>query len=288
MNPTLDRVLEDHLNWRKDEVLVDYEKDGLTNENYTVTRNTEKFVIRIPNEKSTKYLGINREAEFTTLESVQSLGICPEVVFFDPSTGVMISRYINGRKIGMEEMKLESNLARATALIKSVHGLEEIPYSFSPYNDIAHRIAIARERNIQLPEALGKFEKKLEEIRIDREKDASAKGLCHNDPFYNNFLDDGALRLLDWEYAGMGDTFFDLAAISYFFSEDQKRRMLELYFGEYSESNRAKLEKMTYVVSFWNGMWAVLQEDICGNNGSYRGMANYIFDNLEKHVFHLP
>ena len=35
---------------------------------------------------------------------------------------------------------------------------------------------------------------------------------CHNDLLTANFLDDGErLRILDWEYAGMGDRFFDLA-----------------------------------------------------------------------------
>ena len=38
---------------------------------------------------------------------------------------------------------------------------------------------------------------------------------CHNDLLTANFLDDGTrLRILDWEYAGMGDRFFDLANFS--------------------------------------------------------------------------
>ena len=35
---------------------------------------------------------------------------------------------------------------------------------------------------------------------------------CHNDLLNANFIDDGArIRIVDWEYAGMGDPFFDLA-----------------------------------------------------------------------------
>lgn len=278
----LNNLIENRLGWRRDEVLVEYEPDGLTNENYTISRNGERFVIRIPNEDSTRLLGINRSAEFRALEAVKTLGIGPEVVHFDPSSGVMISRYIDGRKISSEAMKSESNIARTTKLLKAVHQLEAIPFSFSPYDDIVNRIAVARKREIRLPEGLGELEKKLEEIRQEREKDTSARGLCHNDPFYNNFLDDGTLKLLDWEYAGMGDIFFDLAAMSSFFSEDHKRRMLELYFGEYSELNRMKLAQMAFVVSFWNGMWAVLQEDICGNKGTYGEMVKHIFDSLKK------
>ena len=34
---------------------------------------------------------------------------------------------------------------------------------------------------------------------------------CHNDLLNANFIDDGErIRIVDWEYAGMGDPFFDL------------------------------------------------------------------------------
>ena len=34
---------------------------------------------------------------------------------------------------------------------------------------------------------------------------------CHNDLLNANFIDDGArIRIVDWEYAGMGDRWFDL------------------------------------------------------------------------------
>ena len=38
---------------------------------------------------------------------------------------------------------------------------------------------------------------------------------CHNDLLNANFIDDGArIRIIDWEYAGMGDPFFDLGNFS--------------------------------------------------------------------------
>ena len=38
---------------------------------------------------------------------------------------------------------------------------------------------------------------------------------CHNDLLNANFIDDGArIRIVDWEYAGMGDPFFDLGNFS--------------------------------------------------------------------------
>ena len=38
---------------------------------------------------------------------------------------------------------------------------------------------------------------------------------CHNDLLNANFIDDGRrIRIVDWEYAGMGDPFFDLGNFS--------------------------------------------------------------------------
>ena len=43
----------------------------------------------------------------------------------------------------------------------------------------------------------------------------AAERPCHNDLLTANFIDDGTrIRIVDWEYAGMGDVFFDLANFS--------------------------------------------------------------------------
>jgi thiamine kinase-like enzyme len=39
------------------------------------------------------------------------------------------------------------------------------------------------------------------------------QALCHNDLVCQNVLEGDGLALIDWEYAGMGDPFFDLAIV---------------------------------------------------------------------------
>lgn len=57
----------------------------------------------------------------------------------------------------------------------------------------------------------------------------------------------------------MGDLFFDLASVSYFFAPEQKDYLLECYFGAVTEIARHTLEQLWYVVAFWNAAWALLQ-----------------------------
>ena len=48
--------------------------------------------------------------------------------------------------------------------------------------------------------------------RIEQLRRAAPERPCHNDLLNANFIDDGRrVRIVDWEYAGMGDVFFDLA-----------------------------------------------------------------------------
>ena len=58
---------------------------------------------------------------------------------------------------------------------------------------------------------------------------------CHNDLLNANFIDDGTrIRIIDWEYAGMGDPFFDLGnfSINHELTPDEDAMLLREYDGE--------------------------------------------------------
>ena len=66
---------------------------------------------------------------------------------------------------------------------------------------------------------------------------------CHNDLLNANFILEGErLWLVDWEYAGMGDRFFDLAnfSINHELDDDENAALLEAYFGERTGRGRAR------------------------------------------------
>ena len=57
---------------------------------------------------------------------------------------------------------------------------------------------------------------------------------CHNDFLPGNLIDDGArMRIVDWEYAGMGDPFFDLGnfCINNDLTPDEDEAFLAAYDG---------------------------------------------------------
>src|SRR5207302_2853730 len=88
---------------------------------------------------------------------------------------------------------------------------------------------------------------------------------CHNGLWESNLLDDGTLiRIIDWEYAGMGDVHFDLANLAAHnrFSEAQDEALLHAYFGTVSRAAVARIERLKIAAELREAMWAVAAQDL--------------------------
>ena len=89
---------------------------------------------------------------------------------------------------------------------------------------------------------------------------------CHNDLLPANLLHDGeALRIVDWEYAGMGNRYFDLGNLSVNngFNEAGDEWLLECYWGEPCTRRRlATLRLMRIMSDLREAMWGVVQQAI--------------------------
>lgn len=277
MNEILSKLIKEELNRDTADVLIEYQNDGLTNQNFIISSGNKKYVIRIGG-KNSAVLGINRYAEYAVMKAVAKIGVGADLIYFSTETGNMITEYIEGRKWCIEDVTTSENIKRIAGTLKKVHSLPPIPYVFSPYKDIEDRIQYARQNALELPDYLDKILEKLSAIKLEREKNLHENfGLCHNDPFPNNFLEDGTVRLIDWEYGGMGDIFFDLASVSMFYSQSQKEELLKYYFGEINSKELTCLNQMSFVVSFWNAMWAVVQSKLPYPEFDYKEMAKNIF-----------
>ena len=66
---------------------------------------------------------------------------------------------------------------------------------------------------------------------------------CHNDLLSENFIvdGDGRMWIIDWEYGGMADPYFDLGdfVMEHPFSRDEERLIIATYCGEMDERSSA-------------------------------------------------
>ena len=109
---------------------------------------------------------------------------------------------------------------------------------------------------------------------------------CHNDLLNANFMIDDRIYVLDWEYAGMGDIFFDLANFSdhHELTDEQDHWLLECYFGEVTEKQIAHLNIMKVMSDFREAMWAMVQIGISQLDFDYRGYADKFFKRVFENI----
>ena len=138
-----------------------------------------------------------------------------------------------------------------------------------------HYHALARERQVTFPEALAGALERLARIE-ERLLGDDPPCPCHNDLLAANFIDDGAaVRLIDWEYGGMGDRFFDLGnlAANNEFGHSHERSLLERYFGEVRPDHLRRLRLMRLVSDMREAMWGFAQAAISTLDIDYQAYA---------------
>jgi thiamine kinase-like enzyme len=113
---------------------------------------------------------------------------------------------------------------------------------------------------------------------------------CHNDLLPANFLI-GAdrIRIVDWEYAGMGDRFFDLGnlAVNNAFEAADEERLIAAYFGEPSARRLAALRLMRVMSDFREAMWGAVQDVVSELDFDYAGYRDEHFERLATAI-HAP
>jgi thiamine kinase-like enzyme len=254
---------------------------GITNHNFKIEVDGAAYVLRMGGAK-TGLLGIDRAVEHAASLRAEEIGVGPPVADFVASEGWLVTRFIDGRPIPLEEMRSPPTLSRVAGALRSLHAARAIPGRFDAHAVVDVYRAEAEANGVTIPAAFGSAHEVAERIRSARGPQPLVP--CHNDLLNANFLDDGAIRIVDWEYAGMGDRFFDLAnfSVNHEFGVDDDRRLLDAYFGTERDSDLASLRLMRFMSDFREAMWGVLQSGISELDFDFDGYAAKHFDRMEK------
>jgi len=236
---------------------------GLTNRNYRIDAEGESYVLRVAG-KDTVLLGIDRAREVACARAAAELGVGPEVVAYLPEHEALIRRFACGRALTVEEMQQPAVLSRVVEALRRYHNGPPGAGTFSPFATVRKYHALARTRQVTFPDSVGPALERLAAIDQELQADDSPCP-CHNDLLAGNFIDDGTtVRIIDWEYGGMGDRFFDLGnlAVNNEFDEEHERALLGFYFGEVRPDDLRRLRLMRLVSDVREAMWGFLQAAI--------------------------
>src|SRR5256886_9755272 len=179
---------------------------GITNRNYRVAVDHEVFVVRVP-AKSGSLLGIDRGIEREASRLAAAAGVGPDVTACVEPAGVLATRFIEGQPVRDHTVHDPVMLERIAQSLRRIHQAGSIASAFSPFRVVEAYALTAMRHGGRLPaahepaQAVG--------VAIERALSPQPPGLCHNHLPNANFIDDGvSIRIVDWEYPGMGDPFF--------------------------------------------------------------------------------
>lgn len=244
---------------------------GITNRNFRVEVEGESFVLRIGGE-DTQLLGIDRSSEHAASRNAAELGLAPEVVAFLEPEGYLVTRFIEG-EVGQIDVE------QVGAALRRLHDGPAIPSRFDSFRVVETYRAIATDRGVGVPSAYDGAHQLAR--RIERRRQGAALCSCHNDLLNANFINDGArLWIVDWEYAGMGDPFFDLGnfAVNHELEADGERALLAAY----GAGDGDALVLMRFMSDFREAMWGVVQQAISTLEFDFRAYADEHFERLQR------
>jgi thiamine kinase-like enzyme len=255
---------------------------GITNHNLKVVLDGEAYVLRITG-RDTDLLGIDRRTEHEATRAAAVVGVGPEVVAFVEPEGWLVTRFIEGWIPAPEELRRPASLRRVGETLRLVHAGPSLPSRFDSFRVVEDYLATALRRGAAAP-ADWDWAAAIA-ARVEDARRGSPAAPCHNDLLNANFIDDGErLRIVDWEYAGMGDPFFDLAnfAINLELDAGQRREFLAAYRGELHEDDARALQLMRFMSDFREAMWGVVQSVVSALEFDFDGYAAEHFERLRR------
>jgi thiamine kinase-like enzyme len=231
-------------------------KHGLTNESWLVRTANDAVVVRISNRHWAS-LQIDRMAESIVLDVVARAEIGPQIVASDINRGMLVTRYL-GATCTDTEMTKPDLIQQLGAIFNALHSLPlprdvhevHLPSVVAGYletlDTLARKSALTevdlRERAMMLATEIA---------------ESSTPRLCHNDVHHLNVVRYESVRFIDWEYAGVGEPYFDLASVCVYhdYSLQQRSLLLNAYAGSASAAQLERLAKCCWLFEYVRDLW---------------------------------
>lgn len=261
---------------------------GMSNKNFKVTKGFHEYVLRVPGNGSDGM--VERSSEEQNSQQACRMGINPPVIYFNAKTGIKLAEYVkNAETLNGATVQRISNMNKIVEIFQKLHHSHvRFGNEFNVFKEI-----LSYERLLE--KAQGKMYDGYEIVRekvFRLEEYLNQLGVsvkpCHNDLVAENFLkaEDGTIYLIDWEYSGMNDPMWDIAALflENNFTEENKDYFLNRYFdGKEPDNVREKIFVYQILMDYLWTVWTCIKEAQGDDFGTY-GMDRYTraIKNLNK------
>ena len=237
---------------------------GLTNRVFRVAHGEKEYCLRLPGKGTEEY--INRRVEAVAAAAAAKAGVSPEVIFVDPDSGILVTRFIAGTVTMTPGLFAGRHgaPARAGAAFRQLHTSgATFDFRFELFQMIDSYLALLARKPVAFPEGYHAVLKEAEAVRAALAAHPVPLAPCHCDPLSENFLDDGfRMWIVDWEYSGMNDPMWDLGdlAVEADLDRDGEEAMLRAYFGgPPSDFDRGRMVIYKAMCDLLWTLWGLIQ-----------------------------
>jgi len=262
--PHVDDAVDRVSLWRGRQVTVAPLSGGLTNENYLVEADGERYVMRIPGA-STELLSIDRKNEVYNTRAAATTGIGPRVLGHIPELDVMVLEFIPGPTMSAAALQSEPMVRRMAASFERLHAAPRFLKDFDMFRLIETYLRIVEQHEVKIPTDYLERLPLVAEIERAVRSGALPSVPCHNDLLCENFIDDGRwLRIVDYELSGNNDACFDLGNTAQEASLDNNLRAIlcEAYFGRLDRRQLARMNLFALMSDVGWTLWGAIQAKI--------------------------
>lgn len=246
-------------------------KSGMTNKSFLFELKGKRYICRVPGPGS-GFL-VNRVQEKAVYDAVIPLGITEPVVYLEPENGYKISEFVEGARNAQSDNW--TDMERMMGQLGCLHASgASVEHSFDIRERISFYESLCRSHGGTLFEDYGEVRKQVNWMLDALDAIPRKRCLCHVDANVDNclVLENGEIRLLDWEYAGMCDPLIDVAmcAIYSCYGEEETDRLLKLYLKrEPSREERFITYAYAALGGFLWSLWAVYKSVLGEEFGEY-------------------
>lgn len=253
---------------------------GACNENYRITASGgERFVLRLA-ELEVDRFGFDRVRGADAHRSAAEAGVAPELVGIHLPEGHSLARWVDGPILDAERIRAPGMLEAVGETLRTLHLGRPVSGSWSVFSDCRKYVGIARQEGLPLPSDIAELEALMETIEGAFDGLAVVECPCHNDLQLQNFIvGDDRVWLIDFEFAGMGNPYFDLGncAVNGELDDDELEPLVRGYFGRFDAAERARIQLMMVMAAYREALWAVVAEPVLELDWDYQAWAAEYF-----------
>ena len=276
----------------KENEIVDIKnlKAGMTNRSFGFSVNGNNYIFRLPGEGTGEL--INRKHEWDVYSAIKILNISDEVVFFDEKTGYKICKYYNARNTCARD---RDDLEKSMEVLRKIHNSKlKTGHSFDIEKEINRYLGLCKERKSIRYSDNDETYAKINYL-IGLVKDMKVPSvLCHIDSNPDNYilLEDGTVKIIDWEYSGMCDPIMDISMYSIYsyYSKSEMDELLRIYLQREPDKNETmRLYIYAALGGYLWALWTDYKQSFGVEFGDY-GMKMYryakdYYNEIKKELF---